>query len=270
MAGSPTDAPGLCNECAGPLCDDMSEGFMICVRCGLRHSQMFIYEPEWKDYQSMRDAGEEVKNDRAGIVKESEIGAEIDRRWENLRSVLKKTQLSLGLSPDDQDGDRAHKIMKLYADSTRVIRDPEYASVAAIVLSSWISKRAPLWHTYVADRLCLNQTRLRYVMRSVSLAAKPGFKYFLQHNDHLAMAIRAYFALYPERFEEKEVGDLLTRFELKYGRIDLHKTMHYVIAAHAALTTEGVSEKFFKRAQEMGVGKACFALCRRFRPVLNK
>lgn len=267
---NPSDAPGLCNECAGPLCDDMSEGYMICTRCGLRHSQMFLYEPEWKDYQSMRDAGEEVKNDRAGVVKEAEIGQHVDRRWENLRATLKKTQLALMLATDDDDGARAEKIFKLYVDKTPVVKLPEYAAVASIVLSSWISKRAPLWHTCVADRMGLEQTRLRYMMRSVSLLAKPGFKYFLDHNDHLAMAIRAYFTMYPDRYDEQEVTDLLTRFELKYGNIDLQKSMHYVVAAHAALKTEGVSEVFSKRAQEMGVGRRCFALCRRFAPVLKK
>lgn len=271
MAVDPTNAPGLCNECGGPLCDDMSEGYMICVKCGLRHSQMFIYEPEWKDYQKMRDEGQEVKGDRAGrALSEKEMDkTKEQKRVEDLMDEVAKTARLLNLPRADIP--TIEEWLTLYVRKTPVTRNKEYVAVAAIVLSSWFG-HTPLWHSNIAYRLGLKDQRLRIVMRTFSLLLKPNMR-FLDHNDHLQVAIRAYFRTYECPSQEQEVSRLIARYEKRYGNIELHKCMHYVLAAHLCiLKTEACNELNISliptRAKELGVGQSFLSLCRRFAPVM--
>lgn len=278
MAADPAQAPGLCNECAGPLCDDMSEGYMICVKCGLRHSQMFIYEPEWKDYQKMRDDGQEVTGDRAGrAMTEKEHdqiinGALKEKRINDLLDEVAKTARVLDLPRAEIT--TIENWMKIYVEKTPMTRSKEYVAVAAIVLSSWFG-HAPLWHSNIAYRLGLKDSRLRIVMRTFSLLLKPNMR-FLDHNDHIQVAIRAYFNLHPNISDEQEVSRLIARCEKKYGNIELHKSMHYVLAAHYALQCIDYDQRLVPdpapvmkdRAKKLGVGLSFLSLVRRFAPIM--
>lgn len=241
----------------------MSEGYMICVKCGLAHSQMFIYTPEWKDFEKMKDEGQEVTGDRAGrAVSEKDMEQTKDqKRVADLMDEVAKTARLLNLPRADVA--TIENWMTIYVKKTPVTRNKEYVAVAAIVLSSWFG-HAPLWHSNIAYRLGLKDQRLRIVMRTFSLLLKPNMR-FLDHNDHLDVAIRAYFTLFPCISDEQEVSRLIARYEKKYGNIELHKCMHYVMAAHYELTT---SLCVRDRARELGIGLTFMSLCRRFAPLM--
>lgn len=272
----PAQAPGLCNECGGPLCDDMSEGYMICVKCGLRHSQMFIYEPEWKDYQKMRDEGQEVTGDRAGRAmtekEHDEIinGANKQNRINDLLEEVAKVARVLDLP---RAGTATIKNwMKIYVEKTPMTRSKEYVAVAAIVLASWRLGHTPLWHSNIAYRLGLKDSRLRIVMRTFSLLLKPNMR-FLDHNDHIQVAISAYCHLYAGPVHGQEISRLLSRYEKKYGSIELHKCMNYVLAASNVISQDGgrymhIERDMQKRAKELGVGLSFLSLRRRFAPIV--
>lgn len=271
MAVDPTNAPGLCNECGGPLCDDMSEGYMICVKCGLRHSQMFIYTPEWKDFEKMKDEGQEVTGDRAGrAMSEKDMEQTKDqKRVADLMDEVAKTARLLNLPRADVS--TIENWMTIYVKKTPVTRNKEYVAVAAIVLSSWFG-HAPLWHSNIAYRLGLKDQRLRIVMRTFSLLLKPNMR-FLDHNDHIQVAISAYCHLYAGPVHGQEISRLLSRYEKKYGSIELHKCMNYVLAASNVISQGGgrymhIERDMQKRAKELGVGLSFLSLRRRFAPIV--